>query len=249
MLETAKEAARAAGAVIRESTPRTIEHKGCIDLVTDVDRRSQELIVRLIGDAFPGHDVIAEEGHERRDGNEFCWIIDPLDGTTNFVHGIPFYCVSIACWRNGSPFIGVCYDPVHDELYHAQKDEGAYLNGERIRVSEADLLVDAIVATGFPYDVHDGSREVVERLSRVLERVQGIRRFGAAALDLCHVARGVFDGFYETSLKAWDMAAGALIVQEAGGKISLFDGSPFEPFDGEILATNGRIHEQLESLL
>jgi len=226
-----------------------VEHKGRIDLVTSADKEAQNIIVREIEERFPDHTIVAEEEglRKERDG-QYTWYIDPLDGTVNFVHGIPIFCVSIAVYKSGEPFIGVCYNPVADELFYAQTGKGAYLKEERIRVSETDQLVDALVVTGFPYSTDD-TETLLARFSRVLREVQGIRRLGSAALDLCYVAEGRFDAFWETGLNPWDIAAGVVILLEAGGKISSSKGTSFHLEGKDILASNKRIHDELSQLM
>jgi len=230
-------------------TDLRVEHKGRIDLVTNADKEAQNIIVTEIEERFPGHTIVAEEGglQKVRDG-QYTWYIDPLDGTVNFVHGIPIFCVSIAVYKSGEPFIGVCYNPVTEELFYAQTGKGAYLKEKRIRVSETDRLIDALVVTGFPYST-DEPETLVARFSRVLLNVQGIRRLGSAALDLCYVAGGKFDAFWETGLHPWDIAAGVVILLEAGGKISSLNGTPFHLDGKDILASNKRIHDELSELM
>lgn len=222
----------------------TIEHKGRIDLVTNMDCQVQARIVEEIEKEWPDHSILAEEACTKEGDSEYMWIIDPIDGTTNFIHHIPFFCVSIALTKSGRPFIGVCYNPISGDIFHAQMGQGAYHNGRRIRVSSNDKLLNSLVATGFPY-TQGNLDAIIARFSCVLSQVQGIRRLGSAELDLCYVAAGAFDAFWEEGLKPWDMAAGVTILTEAGGMITSLDGSPFDLYRGDILASNAKVHQEL----
>lgn len=250
MLDFTVQLAKKAGNYLKENFGKdlTLEYKGRIDLVTRIDRGSQDLIVAEIEQSFPDHSIVAEEGVSREKGREYTWFIDPLDGTVNYVHRIPFFCVSLALYRNMEPFIGVCYNPLSGDVFCAQRGSGAFRNGERIAVSSSSRLVDSLVVTGFPYSlaVLDDS---IARFTRILREVQGIRRLGSAALDLCFVASGSFDGFWEVSLKPWDMAAGVVILLEAGGRITGLCGEKFDLNHGNILASNGKIHDDLRGLM
>lgn len=250
-MEAAKEAARKAGAVLRENIDETskIIFKGDIDLVTNFDTQCQSIIFEHLSKNFPDHDFLAEEGLSEEKGAEFQWIIDPLDGTTNYVHNFPVFTVSIALAENMEIVLGVVYDPMREEMFSAIKGESAYLNGKEIKVSSVDDLDKSLISTGFPYDVRESKENNIVHFNNFLTRVQGIRRCGSAAMDLCYVACGRFDGFWELKLKVWDMAAGALIVQEAGGRISDFQDGEFSFFDSDILATNGLIHYQMVNVL
>ncbi len=250
MLDFTVKLAIEAGAFVRyqAKTDFTVEHKGPIDLVTSVDRSSQAIIVDAIRRRYPDHAVLAEEGFQVDMAGSYLWIIDPIDGTTNFVHGLPFYCVSIAVYRDGQPFIGVCYNPFTDELFSAEAGRGAWLNGRRIGVSSTDNINDALAVTGFPYK-QDHLDEILARFERVIRRVRGVRRLGSAALDLCYVAAGRLDCFWETELNAWDMAAGALIAQEAGALLTAIDGSTFDAFDGTVVAANPNLHPAILELM
>ena len=249
VLTLAQRIAREAGAIQRErfETGLEIETKSSsIDLVTEVDRACERLIVSAIEGERPGDGILAEEGHGREiPGCEWRWIIDPLDGTTNFAHGYPRFCVSIGVERTGVREVAVVYDPLLDELYHAVRGEGAWLGDRRLQVSSRAELGTALVATGFAYDVHRSSRDNADRFARMLKAARGIRRDGSAALDLCYVAAGRFDAYWELKLHAWDVAAGILIVEEAGGRCTAEDGGAV-PSDGHsVVATNGLIHEQV----
>ncbi|NOR53034.1 MAG: inositol monophosphatase [Candidatus Aminicenantes bacterium] len=250
-MEAAREAARKAGVVLRENIDETSEifFKGDIDLVTNFDNQSQSIILEHLSKYFPDHDFLAEEGLSEDKGAEFQWIIDPLDGTTNYAHNFPVFTVSIALAENREIVLGVVYDPMREEMFSAIKGESAYLNGKEIKVSSVGDLDKSLVATGFPYDIRESKENNIVHFNNFLTRVQGIRRCGSAAMDLCYVACGRFDGFWELKLKAWDMAAGAMIVQEAGGRISDFQDGEFSFFDSDILATNGLIHYQMVNVL
>jgi myo-inositol-1(or 4)-monophosphatase len=220
-----------------------IHHKGEINLVTDVDLACQEKLIELIRKESPDDDIISEEKTNRFDGRKNRWIIDPLDGTTNYAHGYPFFCTSIAYEQKGRVTHGVVYNPVFNELFFAKKDAGSYLNGERMRVSSVDTLKKALLSTGFPYDLATNKRNNVDQFLDFLFKAQAIRRDGSAALNLSYVACGRFDGFWELSLNSWDMAAGCLMVIEAGGVVTNLQGGRFSIYRDEIVASNGIIHE------
>jgi myo-inositol-1(or 4)-monophosphatase len=251
-LSVAWEAASAAGDLIRENwqRPRTIEYKGAIDLVTSVDRDAERKILDTLQREFPEHGFLAEEASaiEGR-SSEYRWIIDPLDGTTNFAHGYPHMSVSIALQQNDRVILGVVYDPLRRECFRAVAGQGATLNGASIRVSAVDQLDRALLATGFPYDRREYADEYLAFFRAFLTRCQGIRRAGSAALDLCYVASGRIDGFWELKLKPWDVAAGALIVAEAGGTLSDFSANALSIFGNETLASNGIIHKEMISAI
>jgi myo-inositol-1(or 4)-monophosphatase len=223
--------------------------KGAIDLVTEWDLKSQAYVTEKIGRRFPDHDMLSEEGAGAGRTSSSCWILDPIDGTTNFVHGFPFYAVSLALLREGELVIGIVHNPELGETYWAVRGEGAFLNGERLQVSQVERVNQSLLATGFPYNIRKTHEQVVRRFERMITRSQGVRRPGSAALDLCYVARGVYDGFWEQYLKPWDTAAGMLIVEEAGGVVTDFSGKPFPLFKKEIAASNGRLHRELLELL
>jgi len=225
----------------RAKRPR-IEYKGAIDLVTASDRASQALIHRRLEAAFPGHDVLSEEGLDTAAGSPFRWVVDPLDGTTNYAHGFPVWCVSIALEVEGRVRVGAIYNPNLDELFWGVSGGGAWLGERRLRVSGAMSLGKALLATGFPYDVRTRRDLHFERFTSFCLAAQAVRRAGAAALDLAQVAAGRFDGFWEARLHPWDVAAGTLLVEEAGGRVTQYDGGPFDIMAREIVASNGRIH-------
>ena len=249
-LKVAIEAAREAGAVLRAEfyRPKQISYKGEVDIVTESDRRSEALIVARLREQFPSHAIIAEEGGGGvAAGAKFCWHVDPLDGTTNFAHGYPCFAVSIGIVEDGEPLAGVVFNPVSEELFTAMRGEGAYLNEERIRVSPVETLAQSLVATGFPTHHRKRSANINYYWEFTL-RSHGVRRDGSAALDLCSVAAGRFDAFWEFNLHSWDTAAGILFVQEAGGIVTDFAGKPYRPGGHDMLASNGRIHREMQEV-
>jgi len=250
-LEAGKTAALEAGRMLREGLGegREISYKGAVDLVTNFDNRAQELIFNRLSASFPGHGFLAEEGLDRREQGEFRWVFDPLDGTTNFAHRFPVFTVSIALEYKGQVVLGIVYDPMRDEMFEALEGEGAWLNGRRVRVSSVDDLNRSLLATGFPYDLRESPVNNIAHFSHFLVRAQAVRRCGSAAMDLCYVACGRFDGFWELKLKPWDHAAGALIVREAGGRVSDFEGEEFDITSPESLASNGLIHQAMIRVL
>ncbi|NNG00638.1 MAG: inositol monophosphatase [Desulfobacteraceae bacterium] len=251
ILRTGILAAHQGGEKIRSwfGSIETIGKKGAIDLVTDADTDSEEVIVRLIKERYPDHSILSEETGAI-DGNPECrWIIDPLDGTTNFAHGLGIFAVSIAFEFRGRIQVGVVWNPITCELFTAIKGQGAELNGVKIHVSNAENVSDSLLATGFPYTIKNESESIFRRFSNCLRSSRGIRRLGSAALDLCFVGCGRFDGFWEQYLKPWDIAAGLLIATEADGMATDFSNNPVLPDSNEILVTNGKIHQELVSLL
>ncbi|MCK4852173.1 MAG: inositol monophosphatase [Candidatus Omnitrophica bacterium] len=246
-VEAAEEAGRYA-LLHMEKISKIARKKGYNDLVTDVDRHCERIIIKRIKKDFPDHSILAEEsGGDTGDGG-FCWIIDPVDGTTNYVHGFPFFCTSIGVMFEGAISAGVVYDPSRRELFSAEKNKGAFLNRNRINVSGMARVRDSLIATGFAYKASGRTRGLTY-FNRVLRHAQAIRRAGSAALDLCYAACGRFDGFWEFGLNPWDTAAGRLIVEEAGGTVTTLDGGPFDVFQKEIVASNGKIHKELLHLL
>jgi len=251
-LNTAWESASAAGEIIRDhwQRPGTIDYKGAIDLVTSVDRRAEQKIVDVLRHDFPDHSFLAEEDTDiQSETKEYRWIIDPLDGTTNFAHSYPHVGISIALEQNDLVILGLVYDPLRRECFRAVKGQGATLNGTPIRASAVGELNKALLATGFPYDRRENADDYLSFFKAFLTRCQGIRRAGSAALDLCYVASGRLDGFWELKLKPWDIAAGGLIVTEAGGILSDFSGEPFSVFGNETLASNGMIHDEMITVM
>ncbi len=245
-LATAIEAALAAGRIHRQYFRQqpAIQKKGRIDLVTAADVEAERMFRGLVADRLPGHVVVGEEaGTGAAPAAPYRWIIDPFDGTTNFAHGLALFCVSIALQIDGQLALGVVYDPMGEEMFVAERGGGARLNGAPIGVSACGALVDALLVTGFPYTIREDRRQQVAVFASFLEEAQAVRRLGSAALDLCYVAAGRFDGYWEERVHPWDTAAGALIVQEAGGRVTGLTGQPFDPFNGQVVATNGLIHD------
>jgi len=244
-------AAARAGEVLLHYWGKThnIEKKGAIDLVTEADVASEKAIIKLIRSVFPDHTIVAEESGVTVGTGSCEWIIDPLDGTTNYAHGLPDFTVSIAFAYEGTLVFGSVLGPVTEELFCALRGRGAHLNGRPIHVSSTQTLMESLLVTGFPYDLKPVIRPMMERFELCLMAAQGVRRLGSAALDLCYVACGRFEGFWEQNLAPWDTAAGAVIVREAGGSISDFSNEPYTIDKREILATNGFVHEELVQLL
>ena len=253
MLQVAIEAALEAGKFLKMNVGkiRHIERKSgqVTNLVTEIDKKSEQLVIEKIKQHFPHHDFLGEESGSAEVKSEYRWIIDPLDGTVNYTHALPIYCVSIGLEYKGEIVLGVVYDPSLDELFTAEKGKGAWLNKKRIAVSKTEKLIESLLVTGFPYDVNEHPEPAVTHFRNFLKEGQAIRRLGSAALDLCYVASGRFDGFWEGMIHSWDVAAGALIVLEAGGRWTDLRGFPATVYKEEILATNGLIHEQMVGVL
>ena len=249
---TAIEAAVIAGRILLEyaRTGFQIEHKNAVNLVTDADKESEQAIIDTIRRAYPHHDILAEErGMESGGTSSYKWIIDPLDGTTNFAHGFPVYCVSIGLEYRRRILMGVILDPTRRELFVAVSGQGATLNGTRMQVSPSSALGAALLVTGFAYDIRESTHNNLDYFSSFCLRARGVRRTGSAALDLCYVAAGRFDGFWEMKLHSWDVAAGTLMVTESGGRLSDFKGGAFSIYGDEIVASNGSIHGEMLEVL
>jgi myo-inositol-1(or 4)-monophosphatase len=245
------QAARKAGRVLQDRLGRTrrIDYKGAVNLVTEMDFRSERIIVSEIRRHFPEHAFLAEEKVQEQTRSPYRWIIDPLDGTTNYAHGFPVYCVSIALEYRGEIILGVIYDPSREELFVAQKGKGARLNERRLTVSKTSRLSKSLLATGFPYDLRESPVNNFDHFRNFALRTHALRRCGSAALDLSYVAAGRFDGFWEMKLGPWDLAAGSLIVQEAGGRVTDFQGRPLGLDGRQVLASNSRIHLEMMKIL
>ncbi|HUU13966.1 MAG TPA: inositol monophosphatase family protein [Terriglobia bacterium] len=245
-LATATDIAREAGGLLSEhfKHPQEIFYKRRSDLVTEADRSSEAMIVKRLRSSFPQHDIVGEEGGGRSTNADYCWYVDPLDGTTNFAHGFPVFCVTLGLAHRGEVVAGVVYDPTRDELFTAERGAGAFLNGQRLSVSKSASLSESLLATGFPpyADNHDLNIQFYFRFTLLSH---GIRRAGSAALDLCSVASGRFEGFWELKLNPWDKAAGSLLVTEAGGRVTNLAGEPFRLLEDEIFASNGLVHDQM----
>jgi myo-inositol-1(or 4)-monophosphatase len=255
MLNIAVRAARAAGAIINRAAldldVLKVATKGTNDFVTEVDQAAEEAIISTLLEAYPGHGILAEESGRERGArhSDYVWIIDPLDGTTNFIHGLPVYAVSIALSFRGKIEQGVVYDPTRNDLFVASKGRGAFLNDRRLRVSRRTRMADALIGTGFPFRKGDNFKRYLKMFEEVMQHCAGVRRPGAAALDLCYVAAGWYDGFFETGLQPWDVAAGSLIVTEAGGLVGNFTGEADYLHQRELVAGNPRIYGQLVQTL
>jgi myo-inositol-1(or 4)-monophosphatase len=225
-----------------------VDKKGSIDLVTEIDLACERMCRDTIAARFPGHDVLAEElgsAEAGRSPSRFRWVFDPLDGTTNYTHGLPIYCSSLALEVDGRAEVAAIYDPTRKELFTAERGEGSYLNGQALRVSSTTTLIDSLLVTGFPYSVHEEAGELVALFGYFLGRARAVRRLGSAALDLAYVAAGRFEAFWEQHLKPWDVAAGALIVTEAGGRVTGMDGGEFDPAAAHLIASNGQVHAEV----
>jgi len=250
-LPFAESLARSAGEVLRQGIGRAEQVRSksaAIDLVTEYDHKSEEVILRAIRESFPGHAILAEESGASP-GDEYCWLVDPLDGTTNFAHAIPFFSVSIALLHHGRLLTGVVNDPMRDELFSAQAGQGASLNGRSIEVSDTAELDISLLVTGFPYDIWTAQENNLDHFAAFSLRTQGVRRLGSAALDLAYVAAGRLDGFWELKLNPWDVAAGALLVQEAGGRVTNVHGGLDFLSDTSILAANPALHHLMLQIL
>lgn len=251
MLAKVKEIALGAGEILVEKLESgfTIEHKGSIDLVTDADKAAEEYIVAQIKKHFPSHSIRAEEGSNVEESDEFIWFIDPIDGTTNFAHGFPYFATSLGLIKGNEAVLGVVYNPMTKEMFAAEKGRGAFLNDKRIKVSHEKKLQRSLLATGFAYDVATARRDNLKEYEETVKTTQGVRVLGAAALDLCQVAAGRIEAFWELDLQPWDIAAGSVIVTEAGGKVASCSDGQFNPQGHEVLATNGLIHDELLEIL
>ena len=249
-LATATEIVLRAGEIqlARRASGFRVDKKGTIDLVTEVDLECERMFREIVAERFPDHDVLAEElgaSTTGRTPSRYRWVFDPLDGTTNYAHGLPIFCASLALEIDGRVEVGAIFDPTRGELFTAERGEGAFVNGTPLVVSSTESLLEALLVTGFPYYVHQQSGDLVALCGEFLSRARAVRRLGSAALDLCYVAAGRFDAFWEQHLKPWDVSAGALIVEEAGGRITGMDGGPFDSGAGHLVASNARLHDQM----
>jgi len=249
--KVAVRAALKGGEILKKYRGKTkkIAHKGRINLVTEVDFESEKTILKIIKKSFPEHEILTEESKQEKRDSPYKWLIDPLDGTTNYAHGFPSYCVSIALEERKQIILGVVYNPVLDELFTAEKGKGAYLNNKKIFISQTKKLSQSLLATGFPYDIRESDVNNLDHFSNFALRAQAIRRAGSAALDLCYLAMGRFDGFWELKLSPWDTAAGSLLVLEAGGRVTDFSCGKYLIYRKDILATNGKIHREMIGVL
>jgi myo-inositol-1(or 4)-monophosphatase len=252
-LATAVQAVTRAGAMQLAGIDHLrVEKKGAIDLVTQIDRDVERMFRALVAERFPDHVVLAEEfektGERHRDA-EYTWVFDPVDGTTNYAHGLPIFCCACSLERHGRPIVGAIYDPSRRELFTAERGLGAWLNGAPLRVSAATTLIDSLLCTGFPYSVQHDSGYLLDLFGEFLRSARAVRRLGSAAIDMAYVAAGRLDGFWEVKLNPWDVSAGALIVEEAGGQVSGLVGQPFDSRTGEVVASNGRIHAAMVEVI
>ncbi len=252
MIDKVIQISKEAGEIIREGfgTNFSVEYKSNLsDFVTEIDKKSEETIINFIRKAYPAHSVLAEESGGHEYSSEYLWVIDPLDGTSNFAHGLPIFAVSIGVQKNNETICGVVYDIMRDEIYSSEKGSGSYRNGQKLSVSSNDDLRKSMLVTGFPYDISENPDFAIERFAAFLKASRAVRRLGSAAIDMCYVASGVFDGFWEVHLHPWDICAGKLLVEEAGGIVTNFAGEKIDIFSKQILAANGKIHRKMIELL
>jgi len=259
-LATAIDIVLRAGEIQIEGLSRRLDvrKKGHIDLVTEVDLAVERMCRATLAERFPGHTIEAEEfgrttgqpaAGADHDGHRYCWVFDPLDGTTNYAHGLPVFCSSLALEIDGRVEVAAIYDPTRRELFTGERGRGAYLNGSRMAVSDAPVLIDSLLVTGFPYDIQSDPGEILQMFGVFIGRSRAVRRLGSAALDLCYVAAGRFEGFWEHRLHAWDVAGGTLLVEEAGGRVTGMDGTAFHSRAGHVLATNGHVHDEMLNVI
>lgn len=252
MIDKVKYIAKEAGEVIREgfSNSISIEYKtDAANLVTNVDKAAEKIITDFVKLEFPTHSIIAEESGNKNNTSEFTWVIDPIDGTTNFAHKLPIFSVSIGIQKNGENVIGVIYDVMRDMIYSAEKGSGTFQNDNKIYVSDNSNLEKSVLVTGFAYDRTDEYKEAIKIFGSFLTKTRGVRRLGSAAIDFCYVASGVFDGFWEANLSPWDVCAGILLVEEAGGKVTNFKNEKLNIYSNQYLATNGKIHDEMIKII
>jgi len=250
-LKSAVRAAQSAGALQMRSYEKKhdVRFKGEINLVTEVDQACEDRILKILRQSFPDHDILTEETGAHLKASEYKWIVDPLDGTTNYAHGYPCFCVSIALLHRGKSVVGVVYDPNLNNLFWTVRGGGAWRNKTKIRVSKTKDLKRSLLATGFAYNVHTAKNDNIDHFTNFLKNSQAVRRDGAAAIDICYVACGRFDGFWELGLKPWDVAAATLILEEAGGLSTMFSGDSLDIYGDNILCSNGRIHRPMLEIL
>ena len=247
-LQTAIEIVTRAGEIqlARQGSGFRVSKKGTTDLVTEVDLECERMCRAVLAERFPAHDVLAEEeGVGQRSGSRWRWVFDPLDGTTNYAHGLPIFSASLGLEIDGRTEVGAVYDPSRRELFTAERGRGAALNGNPLKVSDTETLIDSLLVTGFPYGALRGSSDLVDLFGSFLQQARAVRRLGSAALDLCYVATGRFEAFWEQHLRPWDVCAGVLIVEEAGGRVTGMDGRPFDPTAGHLVASNGALHDEM----
>lgn len=252
MIEKVVLITRIAGNVIREGFGKNLQiefKSNKSNIVTDVDKKSERIIKNFISKEFPTHNILAEESGMELGSSEYTWVIDPLDGTTNFTHGLPIFSISIGILKGNEIICGVVYDVMRNELYSAEIRNGTYLNNRKLSVSSTSELEESLLVTGFPYNISENLENAIEKFSAIIQKARGVRRLGSAAIDFCYVASGIFDGFWEVSLNPWDICAGKLLVEEAGGRVTNFKGERIDIYSKQILAGNGKINAALENIL
>lgn len=252
MLNKVIQIAREAGEIIREGHGKnfSIEFKtNSSNLVTEIDKKSEAAIINFIKKEFPGHSILAEESGTQKFDSEYLWVIDPLDGTTNFAHGLPIFSVSIGVMKKEEIICGVVYDVMMNQLFTVEKGSGAFCNDVKMYVNDNSNLAHSFLVTGFPYDIENNPDSAIERFGDFLVSSRAVRRLGSAAIDMCYVAKGVFDGFWEVSLNPWDVCAAILLIEEAGGKVTNFSGEEISIYSKQILATNGKVHDAMIEIL
>jgi myo-inositol-1(or 4)-monophosphatase len=252
MIEDIIKIAKEAGEIVRNGFGKNLEIEfktNESNLVTQIDKKSEAFITDFIQKKFPGHGVLGEEGASIKATSDYTWVVDPLDGTTNFAHGVPIFSVSIGVQKNGENVAGVIYDVMRDEAYSAELGGGAFCNNKKISVSQNEMMQRSLLVTGFPYDIADNPNNALDIFVQLVKVARGMRRLGSAALDMCYVAKGVFDGFWEVHLHPWDICAGMLIIKEAGGRTTDFKGAKMDIFNRQILSTNGKIHNQMLDII
>ncbi len=241
-----------AGRIIRDGfkTKLTLEYKSnSSDFVTNIDKAAEKVIVDFIKKEYPTHNILAEESGSESKGSEYTWVIDPLDGTMNFAHGLPIFSVSIGVLKKDEIIAGVIYDVMNNVIFSSEQGSGAFQNGQKIMVSENPELSKSLLVTGFPYNIKDNPDFAIERFNKFLINSRGVRRLGSAAIDMCYVANGAFDGFWEVNLQPWDVCAGMLLIKEAGGEISNFTNDKIDIYAKQLLATNGKVHDKMLEIL
>lgn len=253
MINVAKEACLASGKILLDNLGKLnssqIETKSKNNYVTEVDKLSEETIIKIIKSIYPDHSIFAEESGDDNISSDYRWIIDPLDGTTNYIHGVPFFCISIALEYQGEIILGVIYDPVRNEMFYAEKGKGAYLNSEKIHVSKKEDISTSVITVGFPYKSYHNIEHYINTLTKIAGRCSNIRKVGSSAIDLAYVAAGRFDGYWELDLGQWDIAAGIILIQEAGGIVTDTEGDKNFMQTGNTVASNKKIHSQLLEIL
>lgn len=252
MIEDIIKISKEAGEIIRDGFGKNIEVEfktNETNLVTEIDKAAEKLILDFIKKKYPDHGILAEESGEVKEGPEYFWVVDPLDGTTNFTHNLPIFSVSIGVQKNGNTIAGVVYDVMRDVVYSAEKGSGAYANSKKISVTDNDKIEHSVLVTGFPYNIRENPDNALGKFSALTQKARGVRRLGSAAIDFGYVAEGVFDGFWEVFLNPWDVCAGMFLVEEAGGKVTNFKGEKIDIYSKQFLATNGKLHNKMMEIM